>query len=80
MSKEIIQKQDKGSNLHLHAAFENHLATAMIKPKGKFKTRNNWFPDGRFFEDYFWKHFKVLRTLDVVGFTLNPEHVQGISI
>lgn len=47
---------------------------------GKMSSKDRWSPDGRFMEDYlFHKTLKIFRTLDVIGFSVNPEHCHGID-
>jgi len=78
ISKEIIQRGDK-ERFGL-AEMEAHLIRALNAPTGKLSSAKDYLPTGRFFEDYLvHKSFKVLRSLQVVGFTLNPEHVVGLD-
>jgi hypothetical protein len=45
---------------------------------GKLAWSGKWTPDGRYVEDYLLhKSLKLLRHLDVVGFSVNPEHCRG---
>lgn len=75
ISKEIIQDSDRTS---LSSQLINdHLHSALIEPKGKFAARDNYFPDGRFIEDYIF-HRKWKSSLKVLGFSINPEHIKGL--
>jgi hypothetical protein len=56
------------------------LIDALQKPTGKMSSVNRWSPDGRFVEDYLLhKSLKFLQRLDIVGFSVNPEHCYGIN-
>jgi hypothetical protein len=59
---------------------EQRLIDALQKPTGKMASKNRWSPDGRFVEDYLMhKSFKLFQRLDIVGFSVNPEHCYGIN-
>jgi hypothetical protein len=85
LSKEIIQSGDipldGPQEIHKTSLVdvESFLASALQRPMGKFKRRHMVFPGGRFFHDYF-QSFKFLRPLKAVGFSLNPEHLRGLSV
>jgi hypothetical protein len=77
ISKEIIQHEDV-EGLVDSVAVENHLHQALLRPTGKYASSKNLLPDGRYFEDYLsTKYFKKLK---YVGFSINPEHIQGMHI
>jgi len=76
ISKEILQRGDHGR--YSAAEIEAQLIQALTAPTGKMSSKNRWSPDGRFVEDYLaHKTLKPFRTLDVVGFSVNPEHCRG---
>jgi hypothetical protein len=56
------------------------LIDALQKPTGKMASKNRWSPDGRFVEDYLMHtSFKLFQRLDILGFSVNPEHCYGIN-
>lgn len=71
LSKEIVQHSDR--NVHSIQEVEDHLMKALRHPADKLGARARWWPTSRFFADSI-QHMKSIRTLDVVGFTVNPEH------
>ncbi len=76
ISKEILQRGDQGR--FSAAEIEAQLIQALTAPTGKMSSKNRFFADGRFVEDYLMhKTLKPFRTLDVVGFSVNPEHCRG---
>ena len=74
LSKEIIQKHDSVFKASESEVIVQHLIKALKTPTDKFSSRKNFIPSGRFFEDYIGR-WKYLLTLQVVGFSLNPEHL-----
>jgi hypothetical protein len=78
LSKEIVQRSD-GSK-YPASTVEDHFINALKKPMGKLSSTDNVVPSGRFMEDYiFHSSMKPFREMDVIGFTLNPEHSEGID-
>lgn len=76
ISKEILQYQDKYG--FTPSAKEKHLSRSLLKPTDKISSSNNIFPSGRFIEDFIThKSGKWLSGLRGVGFTVNPEYVNG---
>ena len=73
ISKEIIQGKDAAR--FSAPTKQAHLAAALLRPTGKLASSTRFLPDGRYVEDYLWHSTsKLLRTMGVVGFTVNPEH------
>ena len=55
-----------------------HIHRALIKPTDKLSRSTHILPSSRFVEDFILHPtYKILSLLEVVGITLNPEHVQG---
>ena len=68
----------KASDLSQFTAqdIESHLISALSRPLGKLSTSASLLPSSRFVSDYIThKTFKPFRTLKVLGFTLNLEHL-----
>jgi len=60
---------------------EKHLISALTRPLGKLSASQSMFPSSRFVSDYIThKTFKPFRTLKVLGFTLNLEHVSNAAL
>jgi len=58
------------------SAIQQHLIAALSRPRGKLSTSQSMFPSSRFVSDYIaHKTLKPFRSLKVLGFTLNLEHV-----
>lgn len=70
-----MQSGDSG-----HFTVDEQLKTfqkALSKPVDKLAYIHKWIPSTRFMEDYiFHPSLKLLKRLEIVGFTLNPEHSQ----
>ena len=78
ISKEIMQRGDAESFPKWQ--IENHLISALRFPIDKLASRGNLFPNGRYIEDYLLhSSLKPFQDLKVIGFTLNPEHCEGIN-
>ena len=78
ISKEIVQRSD-GNNFAA-SVVEDHFINALKKPVGKLYSTEHILPSGRFVEDYILhKGMKPFREMDMIGFTLNPEHSEGID-
>jgi len=78
ISKEIIQRSDV--LLYNSKEQENFLIDALNKPKGKISDKDKIIPSNRYFQDYYFHNtFKLFRKMEVLGFTLNPEHSQNIN-
>ncbi len=92
VSKEIIQSSDINTHsvaameAHLQRALLRPTGkidgtTVLSEGFGPLWRLVRWYflpSSGRFLEDYaFHKTLKVLRALEVVGFSLNPEHCRG---
>lgn len=76
LCKEIMQRRD-----NITVTPEQQMAglqSALISPSDKlrFRFRTLPLPSNRFLNDFIVSS-KWWRTLDIVGFTLNPEHVTG---
>lgn len=78
ISKEIIQRADLPNfNGKEKTA---HVRQALLYPTGKLSTSRGWLPTSRFLEDYvFHPTMKMFRSLDHIGFSLNPEFCKGID-
>jgi len=76
ISKEIVQKRDVGK--HTIKSIEKYLIHALQQPTDKISRHNSIIPSGRFFTDYIM-NFKFLNPLEVIGYTINPEHVKGVA-
>ena len=80
LSKEIVQRADGNNPLLPREAVEDHFIAALKRPMGKASSVNNIFPSSRFMDDYiFRRSLKPFRQMDIVGFTLNPEHSEGVD-
>lgn len=78
ISKEIVQSSD-GSRFPV-SVVEEHFVNALKKPTGKLSSVGDVLPSKRFMDDYiFHSGMKPFRTMDVIGFTLNPEHSEGLD-
>jgi len=78
ISKEIIQRSDV--LLYNSKEQEKFLIDALNEPKGKISDKNKMIPSNRYFQDYYFHNtFKLFRKMDVLGFTLNPEHSKNIN-
>lgn len=78
ISKEIIQRSDR--DRFSTQEMEDHLIRALRYPMGKLSDTRRILPSGRYFEDFlFHKTLKVFRSLNVIGFTVNPEHCKFIN-
>jgi len=72
LTKEIVQRKDKRKNQP--SVVLSHLIKALAEPSSKiaFSSTSKYF-SGRYWEDYILKG-KSQKSLQVLGFTLNPEH------
>ena len=78
ISKEIVQRSDKAA--FSNAEMESHFIAAMRAPTGKLSSTRDFLPTGRYVEDYLLhKSLKVLTSLKIVGFSVNPEHCRDVS-
>lgn len=78
ISKEILQHGDRDKFSAVDV--EQRLIDALRRPTGKMSAKNRWSPDGRFVEDYLLhKSLKIFQRLDILGFSVNPEHCYGIN-
>ena len=76
ISKEIVQRKDVG---RFGLKFvENYLIGALQRPTDKIASSTSLLPTGRFFTDFIL-NLKFLNRIDIVGYTINPEHVRGVS-
>ena len=76
ISKEILQRSDHGK--FSSEEMEAQLIQALTSPTGKMSSKDRWSPDGRYIEDYLMhKTLKPFRSLDVIGFSVNPEHCRS---
>ena len=76
ISKEIIQ----GGDVEKFSTEEKetHLHKSLVKPTGKLASSRSIFHGFRFIEDYIiHRTFKIAQRMNVLGFTLNPEHCEG---
>ena len=73
LAKEIVQRKDKRKNQP--SVVLSHLIKALAEPSSKiaFSSTSKYF-SGRYWEDYILKG-KSQKSLQVLGFTLNPEHI-----
>jgi hypothetical protein len=55
------------------------LKAAFSHPKDKLSFSHKWWPSGRFINDYVLQPRKWLRSLSVLGVTINPEIVVGVK-
>lgn len=79
ISKEIIQHKDNKVFNILQK--QQHLQQSLLKPLGKLSNLNTMMDSTRYYEDYLLHPtFKIFHKLEIIGFTLNPEYVQGSSI
>jgi LPS sulfotransferase NodH len=80
ISKEIVQGEDAES--FSTTEIEAHLIAALRGPKGKLSNSRAYFPDSRYMEDYLkpmsWS-WKPMTNLQVVGFSVNPEHIPDVD-
>jgi hypothetical protein len=76
ISKEIIQRGE-ADNLDA-SIIEDYLIDALRQPADKFSRRNSLWPSGRYWADYIWP-LKFLRRLEIVGYTINPEHTSAVD-
>ena len=63
---------------HFHFVLKEltkHLVTALKVPTDKFAFRFAYIPSGRFLEDYYGR-LKFASLLKILGFSINPEHLQ----
>ena len=74
LAKEIVQRKDKRKNQQPSVVL-SHLIKALAEPSSKiaFSSTSKYF-SGRYWEDYILKG-KSQKSLQIVGFTLNPEHI-----
>lgn len=80
ISKEIVQ----GGDVEMFSTpeIEAHLIAALRGPKGKLSHSRGFFPDARYVEDYLKPtslSWKPMTNLQVVGFSVNPEHIPGVD-
>lgn len=76
ISKEILQRSDHGK--FSSEEMEAQLIQALTSPTGKMSSKDRLSPDGRYIEDYLMhKTLKPFRSLDVIGFSVNPEHCRS---
>lgn len=54
---------------------QNHLHDALLRPLSKYSSKQRFFPDGRYMEDYLFHPEKYLYGLHYIGYTINPEHL-----
>jgi hypothetical protein len=74
ISKEMIQSADVMTfSLQDRAS---HINQALMLPTDKLARKHALLPSGRFVEDYV-SSLKLFNKLNILGLTLNPEHVQG---
>ena len=94
ISKEIIQRHDI-DKMRYHVSnqdtkyVEKFLKDALIYPTDKFSnvpssryhslTGLPLLPSGRYYEDYI-SNYKFMRVLDIVGYSINPEHLKNLNI
>ena len=77
ISKEIVQHKDLSDGFDQNM-LEKHLYRALLQPTGKYSSVEHILPDGRYFEDFL--STKYFKNIHYVGFTLNIEHVLGLSL
>ena len=81
VSKEVLQQKDfKLDHCTEHSVGElaAFMAAMLHQPKGKYGWRRSFWPGGRFLDDYIYSG-KCLGVMDVIGGTLNPEHLDSLE-
>ena len=79
LSKEIIQRHDVIKMGSPSTAYlQEFLTSALRAPIDKFSYQKTMFPSARYVEDYIYKQ-KFLISLDFIGFSVNPELVEGVD-
>ena len=80
ISKEIVQSGD--AEMFSTPEIEAHLIAALRGPKGKLSQSRQFLPDARYIEDYLkptsWA-WKPATNLQVIGFSVNPEHIPEVN-
>ena len=78
ISKEIIQRSD--TVIYDSQQQQKFLIEALNEPKGKISDQDRIIPSSRYFQDYYFHNtFKLFRKMEVLGFTLNPEHSKNVD-
>ena len=78
ISKEIIQRSD--TTVYTNIDQQNYLIQALNEPIGKISDKDKIIPSTRYFQDYYFHNtFKLFRKMEILGFTLNPEHSKHIN-
>ena len=68
--------QQKDTNKYTHSILQTHLSNSLKQPNSKIYNHNNKYLSGRYWDDFILK-FKFIRSLHIVGFSLNPENAPG---
>ena len=74
ITKEIIQQRD--TKKYTNSIIQTHLSKSLKQPNSKIYHYINKYLSGRYWDDYLLK-FKFMRSLQIVGFSLNPENAPG---
>jgi LPS sulfotransferase NodH len=78
VSKEIIQRSDLTK--YNTEEQESFLIQALKVPTSKISDKDKILPSTRYFQDYYFHNtFKLFRKMEVLGFTLNPEHSKNVN-
>lgn len=75
ITEDIVQSKDKDQ--FTSAEIQSHLSRALARPTGEIAaSRKKYWFSRRMWEIYINK-YKFMRSLDFVGFTINPENCVG---